>query len=389
MGADGVHGAHLAAIRWYQGRLPELASTLTELAGAPTRSPVDHFLTAALAVAAAQGGDSMTAASTLAALEGRDLGDLPRSSSWLACLYGVIEAAHLIGDARTSARAYDLLRPFAELPMMASTAISCFGSAHHALGVAALTIGDLDLAVAHLSDGLCRNLALGHWPAVLVSRLRYAEALERRNEPGDLPVAAELRSRAARLWDQLAGSFGATGDLGVAAKSGVVTRPGMVKCSRQGVKWLLQLSSKTTLVADSIGMLHLAVLIANPGAEIAAIDLVAGSDALSKAARSGAMPAQQVLDRTAMSQYRERLKHLSEQEAGPGSERDWLVKELTAGSAFGGRPRTFTDGAERARIAVGRSIRRALAVIESADPVIGEHLRSAIHTGARCWYRPA
>ncbi len=45
-------------------------------------------------------------------------------------------------------------------------------------------------------------------------------------------------------------------------------------------------------------------------------------------------------------------------------------------------------GPERARVAVGKAIRRALARITDADAVIGEHLRQTVHTGARCSYWP-
>src|SRR5262249_59094431 len=95
----------------------------------------------------------------------------------------------LVGTTRAAAGAYELLRPFADLPMMASLGIACFGSVHHALGVASLTTGNLDRAVAHLREAIHRNLALGHWPAVVASRLRLAEALERRDGPGDSETA--------------------------------------------------------------------------------------------------------------------------------------------------------------------------------------------------------
>jgi hypothetical protein len=50
--------------------------------------------------------------------------------------------------------------------------------------------------------------------------------------------------------------------------------------------------------------------------------------------------------------------------------------------------RAFPDQPERARVAVGKAIRRALARIADADAVIGEHLRQTVHTGARCSYWP-
>lgn len=51
-----------------------------------------------------------------------------------------------------AARAYEPLAPFAGLPVMASLGVSRFGSAHHALGTAALTVGELDRAGSHLGD---------------------------------------------------------------------------------------------------------------------------------------------------------------------------------------------------------------------------------------------
>jgi hypothetical protein len=79
---------------------------------------------------------------------------------------------------------------------MASLGVACFGSAHHPLGVAALTTGKLDLAVEHLCAAVQHNLALGHWPAVVSSRERYAQALVLRAQPGDTAAAAREQAAA-------------------------------------------------------------------------------------------------------------------------------------------------------------------------------------------------
>ena len=76
-------GAQLVTIRWYQGRLAELLPVLHDQEHSPDLSAVDNSAVAALAVAAALGGDLRTAASSLGALCGGDLVGLPRSSSWL------------------------------------------------------------------------------------------------------------------------------------------------------------------------------------------------------------------------------------------------------------------------------------------------------------------
>ncbi len=191
--AIGWYGAQLVAMRWFQGRLPELLPLLDELAHSATLSTIDNSYFSALAIAAAQAGDRRKAAGALARLIGHDLAALPRSSTWLISMTGIVETAYFLGDTETAAHAYDLLRPFGDLPVMASLAVACFGSAHYPLGVAAMTVGDAELAVDHLRAAIRRNLAVGHWPAGVFSRARYAQALRLR---GDV-AAAETEHAAA------------------------------------------------------------------------------------------------------------------------------------------------------------------------------------------------
>src|SRR5205823_4660221 len=162
-------------------------------------------------------------------------------------------------------------------PMIGSLGITCFGSAQHALGVAALTSRQLDLAVEHLTAAVQHNLALAHWPALVASRQRLAQAHALRGSPGDADAARRALDEA------------------------------------------------------------------------------------------GA--AQRVLDPEAIAEYRSRLKRLDTEidELEPDrarqarAERDWLVAQLSSAAGFGGRTRAFPDQPERARVAVGKAIRRALA----------------------------
>jgi len=69
-------------------------------------------------------------------------------------------------------------------------------------------------------------------------------------------------------------------------------------------------------------------------------------------------------------------------------ERDWLLAELAAATGFAGRPRHFATNDERARVAVGKAIRRSLDHIAKANRALGEHLRNTVRTGTRCSYQP-
>jgi len=318
--------AQLVTIRWYQGRLAELLPMLHDRVHSPVLSAVDNSAVAALAVAAALSGDRPQAASALAALCGSDLAALPRSSSWLVTMNGVVEAAYLLDEAGVADRAYELLRPHAHLPMVGSLGVTCFGSVRQALGVAALTSGQPDLAIEHLTAAVQHNLALAHWPALVASRQRLAQALARRASPGDAEAARrELDAAATEAASAGLPTPGRaeTGPSAAAAEE--------ASCQRAGRKWRLTLGHRSVLVEDSIGLGHLAVLIASPRHEIRAADLVAG---------------------------------------------------------LAGRTRALPDQPERARVAVGKAIRRALARITEADSVIGEHLRQTVHTGVHCSYWP-
>jgi hypothetical protein len=138
------------------------------------------------------------------------------------------------------------------------------------------------------------------------------------------------------------------------------------------------------------------MLLANPRQDIQALDLVTGLGVLT---RSRAATSQVLLDDTAVREYRRRLQDLQAQidtaealdpdhATALHTEREWLLAELAGAAGINGRRRKFTDDRERARIAVGKAIRRAIQRIGEADPVIADHLRQTVHTGTRCTYWP-
>ncbi len=143
------------------------------------------------------------------------------------------------------------------------------------------------------------------------------------------------------------------------------------------------------------------MLLANPGCEIPASELAAGAGLSGTAKAPGAaLSAQPVLDEVAKREYKQRLSELDmrideleatkelERADAVRAERDWLIAELAAATGLGGRQRQFAGNEERARIAVGKAIRRALARITEADQVMGDELRACVQTGLRCCYRP-
>lgn len=374
----GWYGAQLFAIRWYQGRVGELVGVLSEIVNSPMLSATDDAFVAGLAVAAATTGDTRNARGALARLRGAGLGSLARGSSWLCTMSGVVEAAALLADTDAAAEAYELLLPHARLPTMASLAAACFGSTHHVLGVASLTVGRTDRAVEHLRTAVEQNTALCHWPAAALSRFRLGQALALLGESRQAEVE---HAAAAREAASLGMALPATGSTAVV-------------CTRRGRQWRVDFGGRSAAVDDSVGLRYLATLVANPAVEIPAIDLADPQPFQTATAT------QEVLDEPALRQYRQRLRELrdeideadavhdGERAARLRAEADWLADELRASTGLGGRTRRFTDNPERARIAVGKAIRRALDRVTEVDPVIGRHLRAAVRTGMRCSYQP-
>ncbi|GLY28755.1 BTAD domain-containing putative transcriptional regulator [Kineosporia sp. NBRC 101731] len=206
--ASGWYRGQLITIRWFQGRLGELLPVLRAEVDSYALGAQDDSLFSALAVSAVAAGDDLVAAGAVARLGGPGLGScglsaVPASSAWLVTVNGAAEAAFRLQDRELASTVYRLLIPHQDLPVCGSLAITCFGSAHQALGLAALTVGGVPAGIYHLRRAVQGNLALGHWPAHCLSLhrlghalLRYGNSQERR-EASDLLAAAERE--AARL----------------------------------------------------------------------------------------------------------------------------------------------------------------------------------------------
>ncbi|MDQ1552844.1 MAG: hypothetical protein QOD50_2266 [Actinomycetota bacterium] len=179
---------------------------------------------------------------------------------------------------------------------------------------------------------------------------------------------------------------------------------------REGDYWSVIFEGHTVRVRDLIGMRYLARLLADPGREYHVLDLVAAEtgnvaqvDGSSQAAtlpRSALGDAGELLDARAKNAYRRRLAEIeddieqaraigdTERAAQADAERDFLVRELSRAVGLGGRDRRAASASERARVAVTRAVRHAIARIGEHHPLLGEHLSRTIRTGTYCAYAP-
>ena len=175
---------------------------------------------------------------------------------------------------------------------------------------------------------------------------------------------------------------------------------------REGEYWTVVFDGRVSRVRDAKGMRYLDVLVHHPGEEIPALALVAAVEGNTPAAgRAPEAPgragdAGPVLDGAAIAAYRRRAGELREEldeaeTTGDGErvararfELDALTDQLAGGVGMGGRSRRAGAPAERARLAVTKAIRSALAKLEEADPGLGRYLDRTIRTGTSCAYLP-
>jgi len=154
----------------------------------------------------------------------------------------------------------------------------------------------------------------------------------------------------------------------------------------------VSLSDDVVTLRASKGLVDLAALIAEPGRERHCLELIgAGVD------EDGTGP---VLDDVARRAYEQRVRELqqdiddadADHDTGRAErarvELDALVDQLTAALGLGGRARSTSSSAERARSAVTQRVRTALRRIDEAQPRLGRHLRASIRTGTFCSYQP-
>jgi tetratricopeptide (TPR) repeat protein len=323
-------------------------------------------------------------------LSGIDSGRIPGPSRWVY-LAAAAEVAYQLGDADAARWVGDQLIRHADRFIVAAGAVWCAGAVSRLLGLCALALNQVDDAVAWLRQAVASNRRIGAAPFLARAQVELATALRRRDRTADAREARQLLVEAASTAAELGMPVLAREIAGLQAahREGGLDRPWL---RQDGETWLLTASGRTTRLRHSKGLAQLAMLLANPGQEISAVELAGG-------VRGPSIP-DPILDQAARRAYRQRLAELDGalgRAAARGdaacaedleAERAALVAELKRAAGLAGRPRGFSDEAERARVNVTRTIRQALDRILAADPEAGRHLLGAVRTGIRCVYQP-
>jgi hypothetical protein len=302
----------------------------------------------------ASAGDRVRTTAQLATIRAHPLFGQVREGAWLALL---VEPAHLLRDVELAAYLYPLLLPRADR---------------------FFTLGPLG---GYYEPPYARALGL------------LAEVLGKDVEAAEHLRDAEKRAAAAKMHWRASAPPG-LGEASPKTDTDPSSTRGVLRMTREGEYWTLEWEWRTARMRDSRGLRLLETLVSSPDQEFHVLQLA--SLGLEDDAGAGEM-----LDRSAVQRYRQRLLDLREdieeatrmndegRAARAKLEAEALTQELARAVGLGGRERRAGVPAERARTAAQKQLRKAIDRIGAQHRALGVHLDRCIRTGSFCAYFPS
>ena len=345
---------------------------------------------------------------------------LPRDHGWLFGMSYLAETAILLGDAQRAGEIERLLAPYADRMGFASGEVSS-GPVDRIRGLLAAMAMRYDEALELCERAEQDAARKGARLWAVRSSVDQARVLVARDGPGDRAAAGDLVEAAIAAClalrlpaiEREARAVAATLDQATRAVEPASAAPPAGRTAtfrRDGDVWSIG-SDRIVRLRDSKGLLYLSRLLAEPGREFHALDLVGqgtvGADRRIGASEAAALglgvdggDSGALIDDEAKAAYRARLRELQADldEAAAFNdpvrgetarvEMDALEAQLSAAFGLGGRARPEGSAAERARQSVTKAIREATRRIAAEDRALGDHLERSVRTGVYCVYDP-
>lgn len=334
----------------------------------------------------------------------------PMNEEYLLAAGVLGDAAAEMGSRDEAEVMYDELLPFAALTMGGLPDIN-MGATARVLGRLAHTLGRFDDAERHFAEAIESNDRMGGRPWAAWARHDFARMLEDRGGPGDRERAAVLLAEAEEAAAELGMVRLRRAIVGEDATPSPSEQPPKAdrldsRFVREGEYWSVVYEGTEFRIRDSKGVGYIATLLASPGREFHALDLVGPGGSGGTPAREDELTARalgdagEILDPEAKAAYRARLSDLEEtieearawgddeRAARANEEREALLGQLAGAVGLGGRDRRAASASERARVNVTRAIKSAVARIAEQSPALGAHLDATLRTGTFCTYTP-
>ena len=186
-------------IRRSQGRVAEVQA-LVDVAA--SQNPAAAWK-GAQALALCDTGRGDDARQLFEQLAANDFENVPRDWLLVGALSILVHVARYLKDAERARALHGLLLPYGEQYIVVGDAVLYWGSVATALGVAATTMADWEVAEQHFiaaieAEGRCRA-----WPYLTRSKYEYAVMLTARGEEGDKERALPLVNEALARFQEL------------------------------------------------------------------------------------------------------------------------------------------------------------------------------------------
>ncbi len=407
--AETTFASHSYFIRTEQGRPRDALELLSDAAEVFTWFP---FLRCELADLYQQLGDERASRVLYEELADDRFGMLPHDNEWIFALTLLAPLAIHHHDLAGASILYELLLPFAARHAVGHSE-GTTGSTSRALGILAAGLSRFDDAERHFAFAIEHNERMGAQLLTTDTQVRFARMLLTRDAPGDRERAHELLNDALQTCRSL-GLVRLEREIrelrpeieDVEAQARPLPRTSAT-FRREGEYWSIVFDDDAFRLRDSKGLRHLSVLLAAPGREIHALELVSAVEGhapvrtpFDAELRRGTGDTDRILDERAKAEYAHRLQELeselAEAEEWHDPERashlrqeiDFLASELGAAVGLRGRDRMTASNAERARVNVTRAIKATLERIAEHSPSLGRHLAATVRTGTFCSYQP-
>jgi tetratricopeptide (TPR) repeat protein len=266
--------------------------------------------------------------------------------------------------------------------------------------------GDLPEAIGAMETALDRLPATG---VPLVRATLLLGLVRLHDQAGNRAAAKVEAKRAAAALAELDVVLPA-GEVALLERSGVglppLSRPARSTATlrREDRCWILSCGDTRARLSETKGLRYLAELLASPGVERHALDLVDRVEGVASGQsgldRRHLGDAGELVDARARTAYRHRIEALRAEiddalETGAEgnaevlqAELDQLVGQLAQAFGLGGRSRRASSASERARLNVTRALRAATAKLSEAVPDAGTVLDRRLRTGLYCAYEP-
>lgn len=395
----GYYAAHLAAIRFFQGRDAELNGVIPAITEGNVLAVHDRGAEAGAALFALRAGDDALARLVMSKI---NHGDIPAPcTTWLLAMLATAEIAADLHDTEAAEILAAELSPFDGRLVIGHIGLICFGPISRTLARLAMVRGDVGAALGYLRRSLIEARNVSHRPAEALCLQQLGELLLERSDDADCSEGRQLIDQALTL----ARACAMTGHA-IAWEASIARSETLSQSSAEGStpyvvtfvridrrRWKVSGNGITIEVGNLVGMRQLHTLTNSPGEWISALALATDAPV-----RGLSTDRQDILDQKMMNDLRKRAEVLRQALDEPGltmRRRDTLERELDAtietlrrAMGLGGKSRQFTSDAERARTAVTKAIRRAIAEVGVQSADLAGHLSASVETGTECRYAP-